>query len=334
MAKTNETSPKVTGAGAASKPSEGANRALDAIVARYAPPTAIQEQAYKSQFDDATCLDAGNKTRSGLVYAEASAWAVTIDKALRSARASSIKYTASRFAWFLRQVFALRDAIAAHKTAQGSIASAKTVAERAERTARHQEEVLMATLKSVAGEREEERAAIEAARSTAAAAADTAKPEALAARLEALADLGEGWLKKRDPVFQVLVEDSGLTKDLLESARATAATLATSRTSARGERVQLRDTASINLIEGRVLMEMRYAKNAFDAAHLSDPEVARLVPGPGTRAVLANHPKKTPKKSDPKNSNTPNKEDPAAAAAAGGEPEKKKPTRRKRRRRR
>ncbi|HEX2573142.1 MAG TPA: hypothetical protein VH877_26575, partial [Polyangia bacterium] len=125
-------------------------------------------------------------------------------------------------------------------------------------------------------------------------------PLEVAAGLEALAALVDGWEKRGDEVLEVLLAAQNLTGDDVARARATALRLRRAYEGTRGERVEVRDPPAVNRIEGRVLLEMRTARRAFDAARAKNKLVARLVPGRGTRGVLGSRAMKEAEEEPPK----------------------------------
>src|SRR5262249_4665455 len=85
-----------------------------------------------------------------------------------------------------------------------------------------------------------------------------------------------------------------------------------------------KDTPAVNLIEGRVIEELRVAMRAFDKARQKDPEIPRITPGPGTRRVLAGRPKKASGREPPADG-SPGAAPPGAPAPAPPAPTKPVP---------
>ncbi len=255
------------------------------LLAAWPPISDVDREAFASRAPDAVCDALGARTKSLGVARDALGWAKTIDAALRAAPAAVRPYSAPRFAWLLENVVALLDARAAEATSTKTASTTRDGASSVEAVARAVRNELLLLLEELAGEAADDLPALEAARGSA------ATHGALAASLDALADVAAGWLASKDPHARALVAASGLAQGDVDRARAAAlALVSASSSTALGGRVDARDSAALNRIEGRVLFEMRAAMAAFANANARDKTVARLVPGAGTRGAFS-HPK-------------------------------------------
>lgn len=274
-------------------PPEVAPETLASIRKLHKAPTEIQRKAYRSQFSDEFCDGMGTKTRAELVLREVLGWVVALDDKKRKPNGSLIHYSGPRIIWMLDCAEQLRDELEQQKARAGDVLAIKSAAEQAEANARRLLQEIREVLEAVAEERKEEKNEYERKKTKTKAAED------VAARLAALSDLGQRWRRRKDEVFQVLIEEHGLTEDLVERGAQAAKRLQDSRPGARGNRRETKDTPSVNRIEGRVLAEMRVAMKAVARANRTDKTITLLVPGPGTRAALVGRTKKGDKKPPP-----------------------------------
>jgi len=192
------------------------------------------------------------------------------------------RYQMSRLVWFLECLRALATAIDVQKTGVGSMQEARKRAERALSAAEATRNDLLHVLEILAGDNEAEKATFAKAKGTA------ATPDTLAASLKSLATLAAGWITHSDRVMKAMAESVNLIKADVDKARRDAEELIAARTdgSAGGKR-ELRDNAQVNLMEGRVLLEMQLAMGIFEAANKQNKMVPKLVPGAASRPFLA-----------------------------------------------
>jgi hypothetical protein len=273
--------------------------AAQTLLASRSPISDVERDAFRSRAPDEICDALGVRTKSVGVARDALAWAKVIDATLRKAPAAVRPYSAPRFAWLLENVVALLDARAADRAAAKTASATRDGASGVEGAARAVRNDLLAMLDDLAGEAPADRAALDAARGGAHSREETA------ASLGALADLAAAWLARKDAAARALVAASGLAQGDVDRARAAAVALVSASSSTvLGGRVDARDTAAINRIEGRVLFELRAAMAAFAAANARDKTVPKLSPGAGTRAALS-HGKPSAPGTDPATPATP-----------------------------
>lgn len=263
-----------------------APEALQKIRSRYPAPPDHKVKGYRSQFSDAICAELGTRTKARLVLLEAQSWAVIIDRGLRTPGIEKIlKYTPDRFGFYFDCMDTLETNLREQQVRQGAVKDIKRANEDAEKAARAASETLGETLADVAGEREKEEAEL------AGLPATLTSPDDRAERLRKMVELGRRWTKRKDPELQVLIEEYALDEAALASAEKAAADLESTRPEARGNRVEPHDSPAVNLVEGRMLVEMKVVKRLFDRARLVNKAIPAVIPGAGTRAVLSPRPK-------------------------------------------
>jgi hypothetical protein len=254
---------------------------LARLLARWPALTEAQRAAFRSFFSDEQADELGKKSRAADVRDEGARWAVLIDAALREYPSALPRYTPVRFAYYLECLQALHDAIVAEETKRAQRGEARDSAQTAREEALEVRQELRSTLRTYAGGRKEERAAIAKAYGT----IDT--DDNLAGSLKKLADLGEKWLGRKDESSRILAENTGLTKDLVDKARRCAGALTAKGADVSLEgRATVKDTPAINRIEGRFTWEMLEAGRLFAEANQKNPLVQKLVPGPAVRHLF------------------------------------------------
>lgn len=265
------------------KPSE-AHR----ILALWPPITDVQRAAFEAQFSDERCTDFGTRTRSANVVKDALAFAHTIDEGLRKYPAALRRYGAARFAWLLECIVKLerqRDVMIAEG---GDIAPARKNVEVAMSKAHEVRRDLIHALEMLTSDHPLDVQELGRAIAAPKGALD------LAQSLNDLAKLAYQWIRRTDGESKALVASVDLQQGDVDLAWKAANELHEALERAAGRKMPTgRDTRDVNKIEGRVLLEMRYAMNAFAHGHSIDPSVPLLVPGPGTKGAL--QPPKKPK---------------------------------------
>jgi len=145
-------------------------------------------------------------------------------------------------------------------------------------------DALLSPLRTFAGERATESAALD----TATGVIDP--DDRLGESLADLAALADSWLALKDEDSVFLAAQAGLTADLAVAAITAAKALTGSAVDAKLEGYAVgKDTPLVNLAEGGVLLEMKAAMRLFGEAHAKYPAVKKLSPGTATRGVLARH---------------------------------------------
>lgn len=273
-------------------PASRVARVLASLVADQPPLTQVQRAAFAGRYGDAACEALGGQTKSESVLGDAVAWAPIMDKALRKHPNVLRRYGRVRFAWFLACAEALEAARAEQEGRGGAAAASKAAAAKAQAAALAARSDLVETLEELADGNGDDEAAL------ARALGVTDRPDRLVASLRALAGLARGWLAREEAGYKELVASAGLSIVEIEAAETAAEVLAGAAAGVTMEgRVVTRDTPPVNRLEGRLLFEMKAAQRVFERANARTKEVPRLVPGHGTRRVLA--PKSRSEKPEP-----------------------------------
>jgi hypothetical protein len=247
----------------------------------------IARGAFRSLATDADRAKLGAETRAVGVLGDAVRWALQIDADLRGHPGLTDHYAVPRFVYFLECVLALAQQLRAERDGVAKRASKRAGASSAREEAISERRKLVRALESFAGRRADERAEIEST------VGRTGTDDELAESLRALGALAGRWLSRSDDASKVLAASAGLSQ-----AKVTAAAAARRRLVGAGKEAALagpargHDSPEVNLREGGVLVEMEEALAALEHAHDEDPTVRRLTPGPATRRVLENRPKR------------------------------------------
>ena len=265
----------------------------DQLLTRLPALEAIHRKAFTNQFTEAACLALGTATKSAAVRAGALAWAGEAQPAVTNAAiADEIDYAPERLTWVVELIVRL-DAVRGESGQKGALQSTTwTTRDVSRDKAKALRQRLMRKLRRVvAGDEIASRALAD----TAAVATDQELTDAL----NAIASVVDTVTASSDPEVRILATMARVTAADAEEARAAAsASASTKDTVALGGRsVGDRDTPAVNQVEGRLLKELLFLRDAFDDARQRGVAVPALIAPPGLRQVLArSHPKKAAKK--------------------------------------
>jgi hypothetical protein len=177
-----------------------------------------------------------------------------------------------------RRLFDRIDAERSQRKKKGALVEKATSETDGAKAAR---ERLVARMRRFAGEREQENKALDEALGS------IASDEELGRSIKGLVTLAQQWLARTDAASLVLLASAKLTKEVVAEALAAGTALMGAAADATEDRtVGGRDSAAVNVSEGAVLYEMRYALDAVGEAHEEHRAIRKLVPGPATRGVL------------------------------------------------
>jgi hypothetical protein len=247
-------------------------------LALWPPITDVQRSAFQQQFADDRCIEWGTRTQSANVVKDALAFAHAIDEGLRKYPGALRRYSSARFVWFLECIVELDTQRHLMQTGKDGSSSSKKSADLALLKATDVRKDLVHTLEMLTGDHPLDQQELQRAASIG------DKPGDVADSLNALAKLADGWLRRTDGESKALVASVDLQRGDVDLAWNAASDLHDALDAAAGRaRVTGRDTRDVNKIEGRVLLEMRYAMTAFERAHETNPSVPVLVAGSGTR---------------------------------------------------
>jgi hypothetical protein len=212
-----------------------------------------RRKAYRAAFTDAQCEAWGRATKADGVLSDAERGVGAVAAKVRSGGVPG--YSAHRLAWVCQLMADLEDAIASQRKAGGTEARAQrkaavAVADRARR-------LLVAGLESMAGGDASLRQQL-ADRNEAGLA-----PHVLESSLTGLVQLALQW--RRTEHGEVLADDAGITDAFLSSVSAVVDSLREANEHTYGDGADS-DSAQTNRIEGRLLRELGFLKNALATA--------------------------------------------------------------------
>jgi hypothetical protein len=252
------------------------------ILALWPAITDVQRSAFQQQFADDRCTMMGNKTQSANVVKDALAFAHTIDEGLRKYPGALRRYSPARFVWFLECILELDKQRHIMETGKDAGAPARKSADLALIKATDVRKELAHVLEMLTGDHPLDQQELHRASGA------PRKPEEFVESLNDLAKLGDQWLRRTDGESKALVASVDLQRGDVDLAWSAATELQDALDAAAGKRRSYgNDTRDVNKIEGRVLLEMKYAMNAFARAREANTAVPLLVPGSGTRHTLA-----------------------------------------------
>lgn len=266
------------GADGATGPAKIARRLLDKL----SPLSATTRGALRSLATDAQRSDLGAQTKARGVLADGVTMAVTIDQQIATFPALTETYSPARFAYFLESLLALDALIEGSSAHEAKVGAARGTASTAYERADKARSKLLKRLERFAGER-----AIEV-KTISEIPAKGRSNEELRRSIESAVTIAKAFQARADAENVVLAEVAALDEAIVTQATTAAGELGSAHVEAALEgRKTSRDTPIVNLEEGNVLLEMAYAMDVFEEAHEDNDVVARLIPGPATRHVLA-----------------------------------------------
>lgn len=232
--------------------------------------------AYRAAYTDEQCTAWGEKTKASNVIREAEKWVVTMNRALKDD--TRVAYSRRRLAYLCELLVLLEDEVA--KTSDSEMSELRATRSAALAVAVNARRELTRLLRAVAGGRE----ALLQAISKVTPPSDKS-PADVQDALTATIDLA--MKLRRDPVLEALADDSGLTEARLNSAYSALEALTGATEVALNSASYEGDAPSVNIIEGRVLRELRLAQRLFNEAREQGVNVPALVAGPDIRSLFS-----------------------------------------------
>lgn len=238
--------------------------------------TDAQKAAFRGEFDEDTCAQWGARTRSAAVQIDAERWVVAIFFTLERLPEVRSFYSLERLTWFVECLMNLA-AQRQHDTGTARARGGRSELDRTALLARMQRDELLGPLQRASMTDPMAMMELAGARGKA-----SDEPPAVHKTLAGLVALAQKWLAK--PALAKILERDGVTAETVETARLDAEAL--QEQLALDAPLPLSDSKSTDAIEGRVLLEMRFARKAFNQALATIPTVPVLSPGAGTKGVL------------------------------------------------
>lgn len=232
--------------------------------------------AYRAAFTDAQCEKWGELTKADAVIKEAEKWVITMARALKGD--VDIGYSARRLTFLCELLVLLEDELA--NTSEAAMREMRSTRSAALTVATNAQRDLARRLRAIAGGQQQLLSRIAAA-----APQDDRSPsdvqEALTATIDVAVKL------RRDQVLEALADDVGLSEARLNSAYAALEALTGAREVTLNAGAYEGDAPTVNVIEGRVLREMRLAQRLFrEARDQGGVNIPVLVAGPALNAIF------------------------------------------------
>ncbi len=254
---------------------------LPPLLARHAPITDDDREAFALLLTDTQAEALGTRTQAADIRALAMVWAPKIDTAIREQPAAVQGYPSERFVYMLECVQALHGAIRTDEEKRSKVGSVRTVGDAVRAQAKLGRDALYRPLRTYAGQRQAERAALATAYGT----VDT--DDNLLLSLTSLAKLGQEWLTRPEKTSIVLAKAAGLNSAVVAATLGEAKKLkaAMSDKTMHGA-VRSVDSVTVNRLEGRLTYELLEARRIFKDANERTGLVANLVPSKAVRNVF------------------------------------------------
>ncbi len=230
---------------------------------------------FRAAFTDEQCFAWGKRCRAADIIREAQPWVVTMAVALK--REKGVNYSQRRLTWLAELLVALEKEVAATVDPErGDRLSARSAALENALAVRR---TLISQLRGVIGQQKAWLLRLKATRLR-----NSIVPRYVFDSLSATLALAEALSK--DKVLAPLLDDIGVTDASLASARAALSELQDTSTATLAMAGRPGDAPSVNLLEGRVLRELRLAQQMFDEARKKGVSVPSLRAGPKLKAVF------------------------------------------------
>jgi len=266
----------------AAESSTGPAKIARRLIEKLSPLGATTRSALRSLATDAQRSDLGAQTKARGVLADGVTMAIIIDQQIATFPALTETYSPARFAYFLESLLALDALIEGSSAHEVKVGAARGTASTAYERADKARSKLLKRLERFAGEREIEVNLVSEV------PPKGRSNEELRRSIEAAITLAQAFQARPDAENVALAEVAALDAAIVARAIGAAGELGGAHVEAALEgRKTSRDTPIVNLEEGNVLLEMAYAMDVFEEAHEDNDVVARLIPGPATRPVLA-----------------------------------------------
>ena len=230
---------------------------------------------FRAAFTDDQCMTWGRRSSAREVLREGQAWLVTMDRALK--KVPPFAYSRRRLAWLAEQLLALeREVAATTDPERGEKLEARGVALKRAVEARRQ---LAQQLRAVIGGQRRWLEPLYASRP-----ANAQRPQYVLTSLDATLALADQLA--RDKVLAPLLLDVGFDARARAAVMAVREELDRTRVATLAMAGRPGDTPSVNLLEGRVLRELRYAKRLLDDARRSGVSVPSIRVSQELKAVF------------------------------------------------
>lgn len=241
---------------------------------------------FKRAYSDAQCLAWGEQTKASNVIDEASRWLQVMARSLRDDQ--GVAYSRRRLTYLAELVVLLEDEMG--RTSQApELRSSRNAALAVAVNARRE---VARLIRAVAGGQEDILSELSKT-----APEDERVPSHVQESLTATIALATRL--RRDEVLEAVADDAGLTEARLNSAYAALEALTGATEVALNSLAYEGDAPSVNLIEGRVLREMRLAQRLFDEAREKGVTIPALVAGPSLKTLLSKESAAKPAKPTP-----------------------------------
>lgn len=254
---------------------------LGALLSSLPAPSETQRGAFRAQFSDARCANLGATTRAATVETEALRFARTAATTLLGPGGASVRYTPTRLAWLgecLAELAARRSSDVEARTDASGRKSSRSVLEIKARAVGSD---LSLALQDVSEGNDTLRNELRDARAKVTPADD------VLGLLDGHCAVLAAWLQGSE-VLRALLESARLDEGTLSAARDAAEALRRERTRANTGANPEFDGPAVNVIEGRVLYEMRLLRKVFNRARerSGDRTIPALTPAPALQRIF------------------------------------------------
>jgi hypothetical protein len=262
-------------------PSRIDSSVLAGLLSLLPTPNEAQRRAFRAQFSDTRCAALGDTTRAAILEAEALRFAQGALEVLRGPTAAQVRYIPARLAWLLECVVTLTEQRTQDVRVRSDSSARKSERSVLEQKARLVSSDLSLALQDVAEGDESLLAALRNARAKVSPADD------VLGLLDAHTAVLTAWLQG-DEAVRTLLASARLDDDTLAAAREAADALRRARSTANTAGNPQVDGPAVNVVEGRVIYEMRLLRKVFNRARerTGDRRIPALTPVPALQRVF------------------------------------------------
>jgi hypothetical protein len=257
------------------KPLSAARR-LEKSLPKLSP---LMREAYASLWSDDQCAAWGRRTKAVEVAKQANAWLLVADGALKKPGAEDVPWSRQRLAWVASLTVQLENELAGK--VDDEIAAAKLLRDERLAAGKQLRARVLSRMSLLVGGDGERTAALKVANKGARTADEVCDT------LRALETLLERW--RKEARLRLLADELALDETVVALMAETRDALREADLASAAVRPLRGDSPSTNLVEGRLLRELRALQLAFETAREEGLNVPRLKVHATLQALLSGH---------------------------------------------
>ncbi|MFT3712110.1 MAG: hypothetical protein QM817_31085 [Archangium sp.] len=257
------------------KPLSAARR-LEKSLPKLSP---LMREAYASMWSEDQCAAWGRRTKGVEVAKQANEWLLVADGALKKAGAEDVPWSRQRLAWVASLTVQLENELAGK--VDDEIAAAKTLRDERLAAAKQLRARVLSRLSLLVGGDGARGAALKVANKGARTVDEVVES------LKSFEALLTHW--RKEARLRLLADELHLDEAVVAQLAEMRDSLSEAELSSAAVRPLRGDSPSLNVVEGRVLRELRALQLAFDTAREEGLNVPRLKVHAAVKALLSGH---------------------------------------------